>query len=114
MPWQYGTEDDHIVHRVMFYERRNFHGRLLWVFNTPFNLVRTGGELDLIGGNTFLEPKSIMSERNIPSSCREGRTCLQFIHEDRVDEIAPYDSVLLHSGNGTEEQLHRFDWWPES
>jgi hypothetical protein len=98
----------------MFYERRKFAGRLLWVFDVPFNLVRTGGELDLKGGNTFLEPKSILSERNFPLSCRAGRTALQFIHRDRVDEIAPYDSVLLMGANGDPEQLHKFCWWPES
>ena len=120
MPWETGkgAEQDWIVHRTMFYEKRKWFGRTLWTFQVPYNLVRTAGEMHTLGGNTFLEPKSILMERHIASK-GTANTCLQFISEDRVDEIAPHDNERLPHGCNShpdrkEEQLHRFDWWPES
>lgn len=122
MPWTTPLGNDPIVYRIMFYERKRFEGkRLLWVFNVPFNVVRTGGAGDNIGGNTFLEPKSVLAERKVQNSTTlaasavNNKACQAYHHEHRVDEIAPYDSLVLHSGiNGNEEQLHKFCWWPKT
>lgn len=118
MPWTTRSGHEPVVHRTVFYERKKFEGRLLWTFQVPFNLVRMAGDTTLSGGSTFLEPKSILSEKVRDSADHRdapGITCMVNLHGEQIDELAPYDSVILHSraGNGRpEDQLHKFSWWP--
>ena len=116
MPWTTRSGHEAIVHRTVFYEKKRFEGRELITFQVPFNLVRTAGDTTLRGGSTFLEPKSILHEKKMNSADHRtapGITCMVNLHGEQVDELAPYDSVILHDGNnGKYVQLHKFSWWP--
>ena len=116
MPWTTRSGHEAIVHRIVFYEKKRFEGRELITFQVPFNVVRTGGEGNLAGGCTFLEPKSILHERRRHSSDHRavpGIVCMVNLHGEQIDELAPYDSVVLHCNkNGKYPQLHKFCWWP--
>jgi hypothetical protein len=92
----------------------------------PFYSVVVNGDAGNVGGDSYLEPKSISEDKRMTFGGMKAGVvtdpnCLSFGHHPFIDKLEQYDGILLlergRSGQGVDRnalQLHRFDWWPET